>query len=570
MAVVRFYPSSYTPNLSKGSYTNPANAYADDTAYAVLASNQRNDTNGITYTSFDFSSIPTNATINSVTVMANIYYSTSGTTDYLHLEARKSGILSGTTGELLTEPQSDYLFNHSNTGTWTVGDLANLTVYLEHDKPNTTQQMTLNIDFIAVDVDYTIPVHSASTNLTGSMDDNVTISAVLFGQATSEGAATLTATVAKRENASTELTGTASMTANGTRLIENGFEIQRKVNTGDFEVIAIVDGSTYAYDDYDLEAGNTYAYRVRRIQNFVLSDYSNEYYFDANSLSVTAEVNLTGSASEAIAATLIEVKYGTATITHGDQISAVGEKHTDTTSSTGHGDQVAASGEAGKQTSVADSLGDQLAAIGSKWVDVTTSESIGDQVATTGQKMSASGIIDSLGDIILATGDKIAGSSPTLSNGDQVVITAFPSRIVSVDLSDGDQSNLSGTKWVDGTLTLQHGDQTNATGSIGYSGAAIITHGDQASAAGDKGGEGTASISAGDLFTYTYERQDLRLIMRLTNTRHLIVDGELIEGTSVNLDSVGNLEVVELIEGDTVAMDATGVLTVISIEEGDL
>lgn len=54
----------------------------------------------------------------------------------------------------------------------------------------------------------------------------------------------------------------------------------------------------------------------------------------------------------------------------------------------------------------------------------------------------------------------------------------------------------------------------------------------------------------------------------LDNLQDLYVNGEIIEGSVVELSSGGNMTVVEIIEGSVFELSATGVLTVISFTEG--
>ena len=71
MAIITFYPSSFTNPRDKATYTNLGNAYANDGIYATITSADNNSKHYVQYRGFDFNSIPLDSTINSISLCTN-------------------------------------------------------------------------------------------------------------------------------------------------------------------------------------------------------------------------------------------------------------------------------------------------------------------------------------------------------------------------------------------------------------------------------------------------------------------------------------------------------------------
>ena len=217
MSTLKAYPSSNGSVLSKGTFTNPTNGYADDGSYAELAADDRNDVNAVYYGGFNFSAIPAGATINSVTIECQFHYANgAGATDSFGIQARKSSVAQGTQAQYNSQPTSDYTLQNSNTGSWTLSDLANLDVYAEWDRGNTSAADTINIDYCAVTVDYTYTTTvTAAATLTGAGSIEASAVQEILAQAALMGAGSIEASAMQKILAQAALMGAGSITADG-------------------------------------------------------------------------------------------------------------------------------------------------------------------------------------------------------------------------------------------------------------------------------------------------------------------------------------------------------------------
>lgn len=278
MATTTFYPSSYGTVLSKGTFTSPTNAYADNTTYAELASLDRNDINSVYYAGFDFSSISAGSTINSVTVEAQYHYSTTGVTDFLTLQARKSATPVGTASNNTSEPTTDYIHQNSNTGSWTQAELSTLDVYITWDRPNVTTAATIYFDYISVTVDYTASQNytktvtgntSAQSNNKRSSGKGITAQSVLSNSIGRSVAVLKTGAANVLSLIGRNATKTISVATNVLSSFQDaftGYTLERKDGVaGEWFLLARLTSGVSEYNDsYNLSDGVTYYYRIKK------------------------------------------------------------------------------------------------------------------------------------------------------------------------------------------------------------------------------------------------------------------------------------------------------------------
>lgn len=163
MPQVTYYPSSYTLGTNGSNFTNPTYAYADDTSYVTVTSTAKNTTSQIYYESFNMS-IPTGATINSVTIYAAGMWSTTASIQSASIQAYNSNTAMGTAGTLSTEPATMTEWSTSATGTWDSSTLnangsTGFRILLSNIRGNSTTACTCSYDYVKVVVDYTVPTN---------------------------------------------------------------------------------------------------------------------------------------------------------------------------------------------------------------------------------------------------------------------------------------------------------------------------------------------------------------------------------------------------------------------------
>lgn len=155
MATATIYPTSHTLGTNGSNFVNPTNLYTDNGVYATVTQTTKSTTSQIYLESFNYSAIPSGATINSLTV--NVERKMSGTTSIqsVAIQAYKSTTAVGTKGTSTAEPTTDTVYSNANTGTWSYADLANLRVLLENIRGNSTVACTISYDYVSVTVNYT-------------------------------------------------------------------------------------------------------------------------------------------------------------------------------------------------------------------------------------------------------------------------------------------------------------------------------------------------------------------------------------------------------------------------------
>ena len=155
MAIVTKYAGAFS---TTGTWTNGANIYANDGAYATTAG-KRNNNYDIIGSNFGFT-IPADSTINSVTIEAEYKLSTAASAWTGTLQAQYNGTLRGTAVTTTSEPLTDTVWTKStNNGTWTVDELNNnLAQVLFRVRHTSKTACTYSVDYLSMTVDYTPPI----------------------------------------------------------------------------------------------------------------------------------------------------------------------------------------------------------------------------------------------------------------------------------------------------------------------------------------------------------------------------------------------------------------------------
>lgn len=178
MATARLIPSTYAVSNNTVTVSNASNMYAnvDSTNYATITHTTAGTTSYYLYLrGFDFDAVPSNATVNSITVKVRGYESgLSTSTSYAPRLYNSTSTISGasaasenfnTTAKTITVPY---------TGTWSTlnGYGSNLGIRLTVRRSNRNTQGYLYIYGAEITVDYT----AATVNVTGVTLDKNTIS----------------------------------------------------------------------------------------------------------------------------------------------------------------------------------------------------------------------------------------------------------------------------------------------------------------------------------------------------------------------------------------------------------
>lgn len=154
MAIIKLYPSSIS---TVRAWTNANNALTDDSVYATT-NGTRNSNHDIIGSGFDLSSIPDGSTINSVALEVKYKLSTTSSTWTGTLSAVKNGSLdNGTAITTTTEPTVNTVWRNTGTGSYTKDTLAQLEVLFRVRRSSFTS-CTYSVDYLAIEVDYTVPV----------------------------------------------------------------------------------------------------------------------------------------------------------------------------------------------------------------------------------------------------------------------------------------------------------------------------------------------------------------------------------------------------------------------------
>lgn len=161
MAIVTKYAGAFSTS-SGSTWIDGANIYANDGNYATTAGYRDADWD-IIGKSFGFS-IPTGATINSVTVEAKYKLSTTSSAWRGTLQAQYNDTLRGAAVATTREPQTDTIWTKStNNGTWTVDELnSDLAQVLFRVRRTSNTACTYSVDYLSMTVDYTPPIISTN------------------------------------------------------------------------------------------------------------------------------------------------------------------------------------------------------------------------------------------------------------------------------------------------------------------------------------------------------------------------------------------------------------------------
>lgn len=159
MATLTAIPSSYDSvnNVSQQSTTYPfTNAYSNSssTSYASLKITSGTSNGYVAYGGFDFSGIPSNATINSVTIKIKSSVSNTSRMTTATAQARKGTTL---VGGALDFKNTSASARTITAGTWSRADLDNLNVYITIKRSSTMYTPYAYIYGMDVTVDYTVP-----------------------------------------------------------------------------------------------------------------------------------------------------------------------------------------------------------------------------------------------------------------------------------------------------------------------------------------------------------------------------------------------------------------------------
>lgn len=152
-----------TSNCVDGTYGS------NDATYGTWTSSSRNVDADIEIGGFDFSSIPANSTINSVTVYLRHYESATNLFDVLDILCYDGATQIGST-TAVTLSSSATTFSTTFSPTLAQLQSANFKFMVDESRPNTATEGVFYLDYIDVLVDYTAPVITGKVKVwTGSM-----------------------------------------------------------------------------------------------------------------------------------------------------------------------------------------------------------------------------------------------------------------------------------------------------------------------------------------------------------------------------------------------------------------
>lgn len=160
---VTFIPSGYIPKTTDGSWyslSDYTNAYTDEdsTTYATIRMTRGASAETWIYFTFDTSSIPANATIDSVSCAAKIYCQSSNRN---YVATRECQMFSGTTAKgSPSTPTTSASIANLDVGTWTGAELedARIRFYGVRGTSNTSTNYVFRFYGATLTVTYTVPV----------------------------------------------------------------------------------------------------------------------------------------------------------------------------------------------------------------------------------------------------------------------------------------------------------------------------------------------------------------------------------------------------------------------------
>ncbi len=203
------HPTSYdTTNYSYASINSSypiTNAYADSSSTTYCQVNWKTGSNAETYVYmiFDFSAIPADATIQSVTAKAKGYVNTTNSS---RVTSRQMQLATGTTlkGSALTLSTSTSEQTFSSVGTWTRAELQNARIryYVKRGTSNTSSSYQLRIYGATMTVTYQYQETVYEITVSNSTSATVTANPaeVVAGESTYIRADTITGITVKDNN----------------------------------------------------------------------------------------------------------------------------------------------------------------------------------------------------------------------------------------------------------------------------------------------------------------------------------------------------------------------------------
>lgn len=150
MPIITAYPTSI---VSSGDWVTVQNCFTDNTVYTNCMNTSKNTLYYFTVNGFGLS-IPSGATINSITLTVQYKLSTTASAGTMYLGALKSGVLSGTEVSSSAEATTDMTLTNTTVGSWTPAELSNIQVQVGYKRTSNTAVNTL-VDYVSVTVDYT-------------------------------------------------------------------------------------------------------------------------------------------------------------------------------------------------------------------------------------------------------------------------------------------------------------------------------------------------------------------------------------------------------------------------------
>ena len=229
-------------SASTAGWTNPSNAYADNTSYATATPTKNGDIESDFY-NFGFE-IPTGATINSVTAEVEWKVSTSASIATLELQAINGYTTRGTLTN--TSEPTTLTTQQLSCGTWTVSELNDNTesggmkLRLTADRGNSKTEFTASVNYVSVTVDYTyVETVTGASELTGASGILASAKLQINGEVgiIGYGSLEVSATVIEATTGNADILGYGSVTASANLIKDIGSNIDGE---GNIEVSALV------------------------------------------------------------------------------------------------------------------------------------------------------------------------------------------------------------------------------------------------------------------------------------------------------------------------------------------
>ena len=146
--------TTQAPTANSGGWTNAANAYSSNNVYATAAP-AKNTTISMRARTFDFSAIPSNATITSVTVSVEWKLSAVAANSTLGSQAYVNGTARGSEFTNTSSPTTDTTQTYAVSGLTRADLLNNFEVQVRTSRANNNTAFTASLDAVSVTVGYT-------------------------------------------------------------------------------------------------------------------------------------------------------------------------------------------------------------------------------------------------------------------------------------------------------------------------------------------------------------------------------------------------------------------------------